>query len=165
MAIHATDLLYDIALPLSCYSFVLSFSVSPSARSLLSALLALTLIPLRSFIFAIMASCIFFSLRHRGVRKYTLSRAPYGDYNRIADSSAINPSRLRAHPPPPPLHVVIGFRGRIPPRTICLTHSNRGYYRTAIFISISKPSLGPVFLARKFRAILSRGISTTNAPH
>lgn len=101
MAIHATDLLYDIALPLSCYSFVLSFSLSPSSRSLLSALLALTLIPLRSFIFAIMASCIFFSSRHRGVRKYTLSRAPYGDYNRIADSSAINPSRLRAHPPPP----------------------------------------------------------------
>lgn len=112
MAIHATDLLYDIALPLSCYSFVLFFSLSPSSRSLLSALLALTLIPLRSFIFAIMASCIFFSSRHRGVRKYTLSRAPYGDYNRIADSSAINPSRLRAHPP---FTSLLDFAWRIPP--------------------------------------------------
>lgn len=154
MAIHATDLLYDIALPLSCYSFVLSFSLSPSSRSLLSALLALTLIPLRSFIFAIIASCIFFSSRHRGVRKYTLSRAPYGDYNRIADSSAINPSRLRAHPP---FTSLLDFAWRIPPRTICLTHSNRGYYRTAIFISISKPSLGPVFLARSLaRSQVSR---------
>lgn len=36
MAIHATDLLYDIALPLSCYSFVLSFSLSPPPLALFS---------------------------------------------------------------------------------------------------------------------------------
>lgn len=86
MAIHATNLLYDIALLPSCSS--------PTCSISLHSLLALTLIPLRSFIFAIMASCIFFSCVIVGVRKRVrvLYSAPYGSYGEIADSLAINPS-------------------------------------------------------------------------
>lgn len=153
MAIHATDLLYDIALPLSCYSFVLSFSLylpplalffPHSWHSLLYPFAPLSLLSWLPVYFfpCVIAGCesILYPARLMATttESLILRRLIRHDY---------------AHPPP--LHVVIGFRGRIPPRTICLTHSNRGYYRTAIFISISKPSLGLVFLARSLARSLA----------
>lgn len=88
VAIHATNLLYDIA------------PSRPLARRLVHplplpspALLALTLIPLRPFIFALSWPSVFFSRVIRGARKCARARvfypAPYGE---IADSLAINSS-------------------------------------------------------------------------
>lgn len=95
MAIHATNLLYDAAHPATPGSPRVDYALTPC-------FLALTLIPLRFFIFAIMASpwrssLLFFCppfppppVISPGARKRALYSAPDGGRDGIADSSSIN---------------------------------------------------------------------------
>lgn len=158
VAIHATDLLYDIALPSTFLRRLVALSPS---FSFLRTLLALTLIPLRSFIFAIMASCIFFSLRHRREAKvYFILRLM------ATTTGSLILRRLIRHESPHPPRLYWISREDLHENYLFNALGNRGCYRVfiSIYVIISTPA-GPRFSPSQVSQHFEPRISTTNAPH
>lgn len=169
MAIHATDLLYDIALPLSCYSFVLSFSLSlpplalfspHSWHSLLYPFAPLSLLSWLPVYFfpRVIAGCesILYPARLMATttESLILRRLIRHDYAHTPSSRRYWISRED----PSTNYLFNALELRLLP--YCDFHLDiEAVARLRFSHSLARS------LARKFRAILSRGISTTNAPH